>query len=377
MSPDDLTSWLKDVLQNPDIKQLVAETLSDITGSIQSNRSRIDDLEEEMAAMRIEMEEQKQYSRRNAIRVSNSSWPAENRQEDTDAMVLDVFRNTLGLTTISHNDISRSHRVGRTGQRQRPILVKFTRYRIKEKIMKKKSSLPDGMFIYDDLSPYISNFAYEARQLKRARRIADTWVYDGRVYVKATSRDLKGSVVHSVDHLNSIVPPEGTLVTFANAATHRRNSHTLAQNNQAPTPAPPGKDPPEGRNTAAKSPHVGGQMEGATAQVPREKASPHIPPASTSRKDNKSAPTPREDLSAHTSHVHRPKDMQPVDKNTLLQTPQLKPGHLQYTPRPTGPQKEVTMNATSLSRLFDTSTEDESKGEACSEYSMEDEEAPS
>ena len=257
--------------------------------------SRIDDLEEEMATIRIEMEEQKQYSRRNAIRVLNNSWPAENRQEDTDAMVLDV--------------------------------------------------------------------------------IADTWVYDGRVYVKATSRDLKGSVVHSVDHLDSIVQPEGTLVTFANAATHRHNPHTLAQNNQAPTPAPPGKYPPEGRNTATKSLHVGGLMEGATAKVPREKASPHIPPASTSRKDNKSAPTPREDLSAHTSHAHRPKATQPVDKNTLLQTPQLKPGHLQYTPSPTGPQKEVTMNATSLSRLFDTSTEDESKGKACSEYSMKGEEA--
>ena len=86
--------------------------------------------------------------------------------------------------------------------------------------MKKKKDLPNHVQIYDDLSKYMSALAYEARQLKRSHLICDTWVYDGRVYVKPTARD-KPVVVLSPEYLADVIPPEGTLVSFADA-THGR-----------------------------------------------------------------------------------------------------------------------------------------------------------
>ena len=66
----------------------------------------------------------------------------------------------------------------------------------------------------------MSALAYEARQLKRSHQICDTWVYDGRVYVKPTVRD-KPVVVLSPEDLADVIPPDDTLVSFADA-THGR-----------------------------------------------------------------------------------------------------------------------------------------------------------
>ena len=67
----------------------------------------------------------------------------------------------------------------------------------------------------------MSNLAYEARQMKREHRVADTWVYDGRVYIKPTARD-RWVVLHSTNDLFELLPPEGTYVTFSDAANRHR-----------------------------------------------------------------------------------------------------------------------------------------------------------
>ena len=221
MSSTDMTTWFKQALQGKDIQELLSSAIG-VGHTVRNNTNRITELDHELSTLRIDLEEQRQYSRRNAIRIYNTDWQNESREENTDLMVLNLLWDNLGLTSLTAADISRSHRVGRPGQGNgpRPILVKFIGYRTKEAVMKKKKDLPNHVQIYDDLSKYMSALAYEARQLKRSHLICDTWVYDGRVYVKPTARD-KPVVVLSPEYLADVIPPEGTLVSFADA-THGR-----------------------------------------------------------------------------------------------------------------------------------------------------------
>ena len=229
MTADDLTQWYIQALQNPTVIQhLKAAAFQEYGKAILVNDSRITELEENYTKLAIDLEQQKQYSRRNAIRISNRNWPEETAGEDTDRMVLDIIHNVMKISSITENDISRSHRVGNRERGPRPILVKFVRYRTKEKVMKEKKNLPDGIHINEDLSPYISSLAYEARQLKRQGAVAETWVYDGRIYVKPTARD-RGMVVSSIDELMDIVPEPGSLVTFADAALPRARAKLPSQ----------------------------------------------------------------------------------------------------------------------------------------------------
>ena len=218
MTADDLTQWYIQASQNPTVIQhLKAAAFQEYGKAILVNDSRITELEEHYTKLAIDLEQQEQYSRRNAIHISNCNWPEETAGEDTDRMVLDIIHNVLKISSITESDISISHRVGNRERGPRPILVKFVRYRMKEKVMKEKKNLPDGIHINEDLSPYISSLAYEARQLKRQGAVAETWVYDGRIYVKPTARD-RGMVVSSIDELMDIVPEPCSLVTFADAA---------------------------------------------------------------------------------------------------------------------------------------------------------------
>ena len=83
------------------------------------------------------------------------------------------------------------------------MVVKSIGYRTKGAVMKKTKDLPDHVQIYDNLSKYMSVLACEARQLKRSHQICETWVYDGRVYVKSTARE-KSVIVLSPDDLADV-----------------------------------------------------------------------------------------------------------------------------------------------------------------------------
>ena len=233
MTPDDMTAWFIGFLQDPNMQRLLQNSLSVFDSAIRDNRAHIATLEDNFNSLYIDLEVQKQYSRRNAIRIHNREWVETNNDEDTDAMVLDVVNKVLGITTITQQDISRSHRVGDRAKGLRPVLVKFTTYRAKEKIMKSKKDLPTHISINEDLSPYFSKLAYEARCYKRSREIADTWTYDGRVYVKPTARD-RATVVSSLDELQDILPPRGSTVTYSDAIQPRTFQRPPSNTNGPP-----------------------------------------------------------------------------------------------------------------------------------------------
>ena len=119
--------------------------------------------------------------------------------------------------TITDETIDRSHWVGKPAKMGRDVFVKFTSYRYKHLIMRAHSGLkikaaarlglspagavrqpesaaataatpvpsPAGrVYVNDDLTRERSRVTARARQLKRDKKIKDTWVHDGEMYVK-------------------------------------------------------------------------------------------------------------------------------------------------------------------------------------------------
>ena len=66
----------------------------------------------------------------------------ENEKEDTDEVFIELFEKEME-EKLSANDIDRSHRLGRkqTESRPRPIIIKFTRYNVRNVIVRKKKIL--------------------------------------------------------------------------------------------------------------------------------------------------------------------------------------------------------------------------------------------
>ena len=152
-----------------------------------------------------------QYTRRNALRITNPAWK-EDDDEDTDALILKLAADLD--VDLQPWEISRSHRVGKKRDGYiRPILVKFLGYRIREKMYKarkdlKKHKTLQKVYINEDLTKATSELAYKAREMKRAEKFHDTFTSDGKVFVKkfpASSITLVKNK-NKLNHLASLRP---------------------------------------------------------------------------------------------------------------------------------------------------------------------------
>ena len=100
---------------------------------------------------------------------------------------------------LNPEDISRSHRVGQpvNDGKPRPVLVKFTSYRARQKLFLKRSKLKGAkgvnanVYINEDLCKARADLAYKARTARRQKLIADTWVFDGEVFVKDSAGNVR------------------------------------------------------------------------------------------------------------------------------------------------------------------------------------------
>ena len=84
------------------------------------------------------MERQEQYSRRNCILIHGLK---EKMDESTDR-VLKLFREELNEDVLLA-DLDRTHRIGKksdSSSKPRPVIVKFARYNIREKVCESKKT---------------------------------------------------------------------------------------------------------------------------------------------------------------------------------------------------------------------------------------------
>ena len=144
---------------------------------------------------------------------------------------------------VRAEDIDRAHRVGKTVPgKQRPLLVKFATYRVRQRVFRAKRSLNpkfrnsengpwgnsqrgasdvstpgstnDGInatrtssarqiiFINEDLTSTRATLLYHARMTKKSKDINDCWSSDGTILVK--SKTNKISPIQTPDDLKRI-----------------------------------------------------------------------------------------------------------------------------------------------------------------------------
>lgn len=200
-SQDQMTTWVRNALQEDNIKVLLKEIFEGPRQQINQNTYRITSLEEQVANLTHELDDLKQYSRRDSIRITNPAWK-ETTGENTDQMVLDFIANDLGIRNFSSRLISRSHRAGRPKEdgSPRPVLVKFVGYRAREEVFKARKRLPRGIYINEDLTHANNQLYALARQMKKDNDLEDTWVYDGRVFIKPLGSQ-RGTLVRTMEEL--------------------------------------------------------------------------------------------------------------------------------------------------------------------------------
>ena len=86
------------------------------------------------------MERQEQYSRRYCILIQGLK---EKKNESTYDRVLKLFRVVLNEDVVLA-DLDRTHRIGKKGDsssKPRPLIVKFARYNVREKVYSREKIL--------------------------------------------------------------------------------------------------------------------------------------------------------------------------------------------------------------------------------------------
>ena len=163
-------------------------------------------LSKKVADIEIHQDDLEQQGRKSSIRIFGIP---EDTEGNTDTKTLSLFNNNMGLQPpLVMDDLEVTHRVGRppsarnpsndsaeTPPKPRPIIVKFASRRVKGRVMEKRSELKDNplelndgetvnVYIQDDLTKRRANLAYRARQLKKDKKIFDTWVSFCKIIVK-------------------------------------------------------------------------------------------------------------------------------------------------------------------------------------------------
>ena len=124
--------------------------------------------------------------------------PEADHGEDTDPKVLEIVNTKLEMTPpLEIDDLERSHRLGRRVDkdghpRTRAIIVRFQSKHLRDEVLRTRTKLKthntqrkdEHIFSNDDLKPRRAKLSFEARALKRAKKITDCWTAYGKVMVK-------------------------------------------------------------------------------------------------------------------------------------------------------------------------------------------------
>ena len=113
---------------------------------------------------------------------------SEQKGEDTDEQALKIIREELGKT-VEKSDLDRTHRTGAFKEDKskcRPIIVKFSRYNVRDKVFKnKKKNKGKGYSITESLA------AMRMKKLTEARNsfgFTNVWTQDGKILCKEDNR---------------------------------------------------------------------------------------------------------------------------------------------------------------------------------------------
>ena len=170
------------------VKMAVAKAVSERDAEIR-------ELKEELTEVKMKINDIEQYSRRLCLNVSGIP---EAGGESTDQLVTDVAK-MVGVA-IEPRDIDRSHRIGKMKQgHHRTIIVRLTSFAKRQELYdaRKKLRTPRAFpgstvtaatatraFISDNLTRENQSILYNARELKRQKKLHSAWSDVGKLKVR-------------------------------------------------------------------------------------------------------------------------------------------------------------------------------------------------
>ena len=175
----------------------LSDRIRSLNAKLDSKDELIKSLETRIVTLESANDSIEQYTRRANLRVCGV--PEENDGEDTDQKVLAVFNAKLGMEPLLRpTDLERSHRLGRKADdsdgttRTRPIIVRFVSERVRDSVYRARTRLKGhDIYLNEDLTARRAKLAYDARQLKKAKKIVDCWSSYGNVIVKDSNNKIR------------------------------------------------------------------------------------------------------------------------------------------------------------------------------------------
>ena len=182
--------------RNPTISTLVQEfdkfrtfvmsSFADIQGQISILNSECDDLE-----MR---------SRREMLLLHGVP---ENEEDNIVEVVADVLKSQVHLKEFEASDLCRAHRMGRAGEKPRPILVKFRNRGVRDEAWYAKTSLKGSGVTISEFLTSRRHKLFKAARLKLG--ISKCWTREGRIF-GLDDKGKRHSITSPAD-LDRLCPP--------------------------------------------------------------------------------------------------------------------------------------------------------------------------
>ena len=186
--------------------------------ALESSSKENDDLVNGITNLEKEVNDIEQYSRRNSLRVSGIP---EKLNESTDELVKKLAEDKLNVC-IADQDIDRSHRVGKiknvtgdenTKTRHRQILIEFTNYDARNKVIRSRSKLKgSGITIHEDLTR--KNQTLLSKTSKK-QGVVSAWSKDGRIFAAVPSTTPGQTVkmlISGIDDLKNVPKVDDSVV---------------------------------------------------------------------------------------------------------------------------------------------------------------------
>ena len=170
-----------------------------LTKQLATKEQRITELEKKVATLEGQTDAVEQYSRRANMRFQGIP-----DSDGEDSLIITLINEQINVEPrVQNTDIERSHRVGpkldKQGRRRvRPIIVRFAKERTRDVVYRARFRLKDvnakrpleKIFINEDLTSTRASLAAEARSIKKAGKIQDTWTYNGNILIKNGRSDI-------------------------------------------------------------------------------------------------------------------------------------------------------------------------------------------
>ena len=249
------TTYKNDLTKFNEINTQLQKEVTQLREIVKMKDAKIKKLEDRIDDIEVKLDDQEQYSRRNNLRITGlKENPYEHISETLVKMIND---HILPDEPIDISQIDRIHRVGaprsagprpdpfRSAAGPRPVLVKFTSYRVRNQVFRNRKSLKilhgqdtepntqddttsetttdadtdtdngiigmirrssiqkQPIYINEDLTRIRANLLYKARQYKKEHKINDCWSNDGTILIKSSANRIMS--IKNVSYLQRIV----------------------------------------------------------------------------------------------------------------------------------------------------------------------------